>query len=183
MNDTKIYSGKFVYGTGNDEYQGELHIDKANNIIPLTLTISTSDLNTTPRFPFESVIEVIYGKLLSGKSVMLYHCYVVDGKNHKSFTKDGLNYTTQVVKASYLFETDINLGTEGLLITSACVDFGDILQWANLCHYTWGGDDKTWNPIWIESDPVSIDLRNGLEVTFIPSRNSGLLDNWEMFTD
>ena len=179
MSGLEIYSGKFNYGDIKDKYLGELQIDKINNMITLTLTISSSGLNSIPRFPLENEIKVIYGKLLSGKSVILYDCYVVDESNHKNFTKAGLNYTIQVIKASYLFETDLKLGAEGLLITSAQVDFGNILKWANLCHYTWRGDGTTWNPIWIESKPVSINVRDDLEVKFIPSRNSGVLDNYQ----
>lgn len=107
MSGLEIYSGKFNYGDIKDKYLGELQIDKINNMITLTLTISSSGLNSIPRFPLENEIKVIYGKLLSGKSVILYDCYVVDESNHKNFTKAGLNYTIQVIKASYLFETDL----------------------------------------------------------------------------
>ncbi|WP_161980551.1 HEPN domain-containing protein [Streptococcus sp. S784/96/1] len=179
MSGLEIYSGKFEYEDTKEEYQGELQIDKINNVITLTLTISSPNLNIIPRFPLESEIKVIYGKLLSGKSIMLYDCYVIDRSNHKNFTKSGLNYTKQVIKANYLFETDVRLGTEGLLITSAQVDFGNILEWANLCHYTWRGDGTSRNPIWIENDPVSINVRDGLGVTFIPSRNTGILDDYQ----
>lgn len=179
MSGLEIYSGKFRYESTKEEYQGELQIDKINSLITLTLTISSSDLHKIPRFPLENDIKVIYGKLLSGKSVILYDCNVLDESNHKNYIKAGLNYTTQVIKASYLFETDVTLGPEGLLISSAQVDFGNILEWANLCHYTWGGDDTTWNPIWVESEPVSINFRDDLEVKFIPSRNSGVLNNYQ----
>lgn len=179
MSGLEIYSGKFKYEGTNEEYQGELQIDKINIMITLTLTISSSDLHNIPRLPLENEIKVIYGKLLSGKSVILYDCYVLDESNHKNFIKAGLNYTTQVIKASYLFETDITLGPEGLLITSAQVDFGNILEWANLCHYTWEGDGTTLNPVWIESEPVSINIRDDLEVKFIPSRNIGVLNNYQ----
>ncbi|MFU2180805.1 hypothetical protein ACMZ6Y_10610 [Streptococcus pluranimalium] len=107
MSNLDIYSGKFNYENTTDEYHENLQVDKINNIITLTLTISTSDLNTMPRFPMESEINVIYGKLLTGETVMLYDCYVVSGANHKNFTQKSLNYTTQVIRVSYLFETDI----------------------------------------------------------------------------
>ena len=101
MSGLEIYSGKFKYEGTNEEYQGELQIDKINIMITLTLTISSSDLHNIPRLPLENEIKVIYGKLLSGKSVILYDCYVLDESNHKNFIKAGLNYTTQVIKASY----------------------------------------------------------------------------------
>ncbi|AUW96019.1 ApeA N-terminal domain 1-containing protein [Streptococcus pluranimalium] len=179
MSNLGIYSGKFNYGNTKDEYHGNLQVDKINNIITLTLTISTSDLNTVPLFPLESKINIIYGKLLTGETVMLYDCYVVSESNHKNFTQKSLNYTTQVIRASYLFETDIMLGKEGLLVVSAQVDFGNILEWADLCHYTWEGDSTTWNPVWIEKEPISVNILDNLGITFIPSRVSGMLDNYQ----
>lgn len=178
MSIMEIYSGKFHYGNGNDEYQGELQVDKANNIITLILTISSSDLSIIPSFPSYNEMEAIYGKLLSGKSVLLYRCYVVDGENRKSFVNAGLNYTTQVIRVSYLFETDIILGTEGLLLTSAQMDFGDILQWSNLCHYEWNRSGTSWNPFWVESEPITINVCDDLEVMFFPSRNSGIMADY-----
>lgn len=178
MTSLDVFSGKFHYDSSEDEYEGELHIEKNTNTITLTLTISSSELDVMPSFPSDVEFEAIYGKLLSGKSVLLYRCFVVNGENHKSYVKQGLNYTTQVIRASYLFESDIVLGNEGLLLTSAQVDFGDILQWANLCHYKWDGDDTSWNPIWIESEPRTINVRDDLQVIFVPSRSIGILDDY-----
>lgn len=161
MSNVQKYGGTWQLFKKEELYSGELHIDFDNRVIALELLIPANEESPMPRPPYKGKIPYIHGTLFSGANLLLYDCST--GKEHTHV----MQYTQQIIYAKYAF-WELNISNEeDLKFTGAIFDFGDIIEWSNLCSYSWDfAENGGSNLRWTRKSPIEFELHKNLKVTF-----------------
>lgn len=167
MDNKRKYGGSWKIFDDESIFQGELHIDYEKRMIALELILPASEDKPMPRAPYKGKIPFICGTLFSGAKILLYDCQT--GQERRNLDQ----FTQQVIYANYafwgLYATSIN----DVKFPKVVVDFGNIIEWSDLCKYEWrfndnGGTDLLWS----HKSSVEIELRDNLHVSFNPRQGS-----------
>ena len=129
MNDTQVLSGKWTVEHEQEAFDGNLHVNENERFITLEILIPMMQERKTTTFPHRGKIPFITGTLLTGAKVMLYDCET--GAAHHQVPL----YTRIYIYAKYAFWGLSADCFEQPLFKGASVDFGDILNWYDLCRY------------------------------------------------
>ena len=162
-----IYGGSWQLFQNEKHFNGELHLDDEKKVIAIVIKVTDSP-KMIPDFPYLGKIPYINGVISNGAKVLLYNCHT-----GKSYTKVG-SYSQQIIYAEYGFwGLNINSADE-LQFKGARIDFGELLNWYNLCEFKFvpskeDGDQKKHHSYqWESVAPVKISCNENLDITFTP---------------
>lgn len=165
MGKMQVLGGQWKISGQAESIGGELYYDKDERYIALRLIIATDEGACIPQLCGLGEVPFITGTLFSGAKVVLYRCRTGQRTEHIP------SYTSLVVYAEYAFwGLDVD-NKDDLLFKGACVDFGDILNWYDLCKYEHELLDEgspgayTWN----NEKPITLTINANLSVSFAPS--------------
>lgn len=165
MRKTQVLGGRWKICGQAESIGGELHYNEDERFIALRLIIAADEGAPAPHVPDIGEMPFITGTLFSGAKVVLYRCRTGQRTEHIP------SYTSLVVYAEYAFWGLAVDNKDDLLFKGACVDFGDILNWYDLCKYEHELRDKgapgayTWN----NEKPITLTINANLSVSFSPS--------------
>ena len=165
MKDTQVMGGKWKVPGQSKCYNGELHINEKERFIVLELIIPADYEKTEPEPIIVGKIHFVTGTLFSGANVTLYDCYA-----RKDIQYPGSHIVMQII-ANYAFWGLEAASTADLLFKGAWVDFGDILNWYELCKYrfTFPDDENRRAYEWVAEDALHFQINDNLTVWFLPS--------------
>ena len=132
MSNTQVVSGTWKLYNLSEEYSGLLHFNTDERFISLELIIQATDDKPLPSFPCIGRIPYIVGSLHTGGHITLYDCRTGKG-NSRVYAS-----TRLIVHANYAFWGLNVQSKDDLRFKGVSVDFGDILNWYDLCHFEQG---------------------------------------------
>ncbi|MDO5016668.1 MAG: hypothetical protein Q4E09_06645 [Eubacteriales bacterium] len=173
-NKLQRYYGSWKILDSNDLFQGVLNINSAEGFAYLELVIPASYSNPLPNPPYRGSIPFICGTLITGEKICLYKCET--GAEYLRIP----HYNTQLIYAEYLFR-GLEVSTEAeIKFHRVRFDFGNILSWADLCHYELDLNKGPGFAVsWIPSASLTFNLDNNTKIAFIPSYNEISIKEFE----
>ena len=168
MSKTQVLGGRWRICGQAETFGGELHYNEEERFIALSLKLPADEGTPAPHFTDVGDIPFITGTLFSGAKVVLYRCQT--GQRTEYIP----SYSSMVVYADYAFW---GLGVDNqndLLFKGACVDFGDILNWYELCKYEHAFTEKgpSEEYVWNKEDPITLIINENLTISFEPSTSA-----------
>jgi len=170
VNDTQVLSGKWTVGHEQEAFDGNLHVNENERFITLEILIPMMQERKTTTFPHRGKIPFITGTLLTGAKVLLYDCET--GAAHHQVPL----FTRIYIYAKYAFW---GLSADCFaqpLFKGASVDFGDILNWYDLCRYEDVGlkEGEKHGYTWNSEKPITIQANDNLTISFAPAAHGYL---------
>ena len=166
MNDTQVLSGKWTVGHEQEAFDGNLHVNENERFITLEILIPMMQERKTTTFPHRGKIPFITGTLLTGAKVLLYDCETGSAQHQVPL------YTRIYIYARYAFWGLSADCFEQPLFKGASVDFGDILNWYDLCRYEdLHEKDRSQGYLWKTDGVLSFAIDDNLSLAFSSSTN------------
>ena len=164
MSETQILSGKWTVNQDEFSYNGSLHYNVDSRYITLELLIPESSEENAGRFPYEGNLSSVSGTLLTGAKVLLYDCEVASVNYHL------MQYAQIIIYANYAFWGLSGKHIGAFLFKGACVDFGEVLSWFDLCKYEdlRNQDIEQHGYVWNATNSIEWKIDENLTVSFIP---------------
>ena len=164
MKESETYAGTWNVLGEDISYNGILHVFREPEfLLCLEITIPCISENQHPRFSIKGKFPFLEGRLLNGMPLLLYSCQTGQESYHVGA------FTRQFIYAEYAFWNYTIENQESFLFASAVVDFGDILQWADLCAFQSEVTESNKTLISWESKPdIVFSLDSQTTVTFRP---------------
>lgn len=165
MSEAQILSGKWSVNQDDLAYNGNLHFNEDSRYITLELLIPESSGGNAARFPYESNLSFISGTLLTGANVLLYDCEVASVHHHL------MQYTQIIIYVNYAFWGLSSEHISTFQFKGACVDFGEVLSWFDLCKYEdlRNQDIKQHGYVWESTNDIEWTIDENLTVSFMPT--------------
>ena len=129
MSEELQLSGEWYIKETEEKLPGTLHINESEKQIYLVLTKLFTQENPSSDIKARGMIPLISGKIDTGGSILLYDCEF-GGQHTQMFQR-----TQVAIGAKYAF-WNLNISfEEELKFSKVSVDFGEILEWADLCSF------------------------------------------------
>ena len=164
MSETQILSGKWKVGKDDIAYDGNLIFNEEDRYVTLEILIPEASDNTAVRFPYSGKLSFISGTLLTGATVLLY-----DGEIGPTNYRV-MQYTRILIYVKYAFWGLSEKNLDDFAFRGASVDFGDILNWYDICKYEkTRSDKKTIGYVWKNDDIIDVKVSDTLSLKFNPT--------------
>lgn len=170
INNDVVLGGSWSIFTEQNRYNGELHFNSEERFITLELLIPDNMDGTAQISSWIGDIPYISGQLFNGTNIVLYKCRTGQKTHHI------LSHISQVFYADYIFWGLKIDAPDELVFHGASIDFGDILNWYELCCIDFHFPKENGKPLefeWVRHEPVSFQYNDNLSITFTPVGRSG----------
>lgn len=161
MSEMQVLGGNWQFENDKRLFQGTLHYNAENRFIALHLLIPAED-KACPCAPYTGRIPSITGKLFTGTNVVLFDC--ITGKEETVV----FSHASQVIYAKYAFWGLRVNSVDELVFKQVSVDFGDILDWFELCRYTMNEPFSGWGVEWEHDAPIVFKCNENLTIELEP---------------
>jgi len=167
MSEEYRVSGEWYIPEVNKSYSGELYINKDAKTIALHLVQIASEDSFMPEINVHGRTAIVKGTLINGGMVLLFDCDIGDAHVYVG------SMTEKWLYPKYAFwGLDIS-NAEELCFSEVRVDFGEIINWAELCSYEWTfPDSATYDSIeWKAKSPIEFEINEDTTLIFMASTN------------
>ena len=167
------YAGHWKDPSTDKIFEGALHYNEEARTLVLQL-IQPFDTKTFGSHILASFqLPVIYGRLFSGSHVALLGCQKANTHTHIG------SHTTETVYADYALWS-LEDGDCTPLFQGCVIDYGAILDWAELCYYNPDIEKGELGDLirWSHKKDIELDIAEGLNLRFSPRQGSfSLMDH------
>lgn len=170
INNDIVVGGSWSIYTEQNRYNGELHYNLEERFVALELLIPEKVDGADSISSWIGDIPYISGQLFNGTNIVLYGCRTGQKTHHF------LSHVSQVIYAEYIFWGLKIDAPDELVFQGASVDFGDILNWYELCHIDFCFPDEEGQDLyykWARNAPMVFQYNDNLSIAFTPVERSG----------
>lgn len=169
-NNDIILSGTWHILETGETINGTLTMNEDKKIIILKLVAVADEENPMPRIKACGRTMLIKGDVSTGGTITLYDCRL--GGPHMNVGQR----TEVTVTAKYAFWNLEVESVENLVFSKMYIDFGEIIEWTDLCYFNWDNDYDS-EPVeyqlkWIYKPESVISIRDGLSLKIAPRLGS-----------
>lgn len=159
MESKMTYGGAWWTPETSEMLGGTLEIDNARGVFLLTYSYYSSETREVTLFPDTTKkMPIIWGNASNGAKITLQNCKVIGGSS-KDF-----EVQTHKVSVEFVY-IGAHLPAQSLSFQCYRFTFSNIIEFCNLCHFEDVSNSKT-TIAWDSKEPVSIFVRDGLNITF-----------------
>lgn len=175
--DARVISGLWRTSSEGPEYKGELHIDEVDSVMELRIVFHEVEGYSSEELPFGKGLDYICGTTLDGKKITLCNCSLFNS-SHK-FMNSPKQFFECIIRVQFAFWGIWAFDSKDLRFDDVQVDYGDIVSWADLSHYEYLAESKSYALTWICNDPVGVSYGDNVEVTIFPSQEAPVYSDRE----
>lgn len=173
MEEDIVMNGDWYIPETNETIAGTLYINKVQKKILLQLTKVATEDDFIGEIKVHGRTDIIKGTIDTGGKILLYDC-IIGGQNNCL----GQRTTVSVSAKVAFWNLDIE-GKEELVFPKVIIDFGEIIDWTELCSFNWEFKDDyrdeklEWN---YDSD-IEFEINSNIRLRIVPHLGSKSIGN------
>lgn len=173
MEEDIVMNGDWYIPETDETIAGTLHINKVQKKILLQLTKVATEDDFIGEIKVHGRTDIIKGTIDTGGKILLYDC-IVGGQNNCLGQRTTVSISAKVA----FWNLDIE-GKEELIFPKVIIDFGEIIDWTELCSFNWEFKDDyrdeklEWN---YDSD-IEFEVNSNIRLRIVPHLGSKSIGN------
>lgn len=166
-------NGDWYIPETDETIAGTLYINKVQKKILLQLTKVATEDDFIGKIKVHGRTDIIKGSIDTGGTILLYDC-LIGGQNNCL----GQRTTVSVSVKAAFWNLDIE-SKEELIFPKVIIDFGEILDWTELCSFNWEVKDdyRDEKLAWNYNSDIEFEINSNTTLRIVPHLGSKSMEN------